>query len=318
MKKLFVLLVSSFSIFSYAGLVAAADWPEKPIRYVMPFNGLPDVIARAYHHAVSRSLGQPIVPDYKLGVAGRLALGEIAKAEPNGYTIGMATSGPLTIHPNLYANLPYSSDKSFEIINIIGISPMALAVSATSNINSLDDLIALSKTREINIGTTGVGGPHHLAAVLLTKLGIPSVMIHYKGSSEAMPALVNGSIDAYFDTVYQQEVFVAQGRFRALAIATSKRMPQMPNVPTFGELGHPELIVETFYATVAPKGVPAPILRRLRLAYAEAAATPEVKSQMERLALLPFQKSPEELNEMVQKATIRWKKVIQDNKISAE
>jgi tripartite-type tricarboxylate transporter receptor subunit TctC len=297
---------------------AAQDWPSRSIRYVMPFQGLPDTLARAYNDKVAQALKQPIVPDYKMGVAGRIALGEIAKAEPNGYTIGMATSGPLTIHPLLYSQLPYDADKSFAVLGILGASPMTLAVPVGSSVKTLDDLRNLSKTRELNIATAGVGGPHHLAAVLLQKAGVRSLLVHFKSSAEILPAVVNGAIDAYFDTVYQQDVFVKQGRYRAIAVTSAARMPQMPGVPTFAELGHPEIDVQTFYASVAPAATPQPILERLTAAYAAAGDTPEIKDQLNRMALLPVNKPRRELEAMVRDARLRWKRVIEENRITVE
>lgn len=297
---------------------SAQDWPSRPVRYVMPFQGLPDTLARAYNDKVAAALKQPIVPDYKLGVAGRIAAGEIAKAEPNGYTIGMVTSGPLTIHPALYRQLPYDADKSFAILAILGASPMALAVPASSNVKSLEDLINLSKTRELNIATGGVGGPHHMAAVLLQKAGVRSLLVHFKSSAEMLPAMMNGAIDAYFDTVYQQDVFVKQGRYRAIAVTSAARMPQMPGVPTFAEIGHPEIDVQTFYASVAPAATPQPILDRLTAAYVAAGQTPEVKEQLNKMALLPSTKPRRELEAMARDARARWKRVIEENKITVE
>jgi tripartite-type tricarboxylate transporter receptor subunit TctC len=304
-----------------AAVVSAAagaqEWPSRPIRYMQPFQGLPDALARAYNDKVAATLKQPIVPEYKLGAAGRIALAEIAKAEPNGYVIGMATSGPLTIHPSLYQQLPYD-EKSFAVLSILGASPMALAVPASSNIRSVEDLRKLSQTRELNIATGGVGGPHHLAAVLLQKTGVRALMVHFKSSAEVLPAMTTGAIDAYFDTVYQQDVFAKQGRYRAIAVTSASRMPQMPDVPTFAEIGHPEIDVHTFYATVAPAAMPQPILDRLAAAYAAAGDTPEVRDSLQKMALLPMRKPRAELEAMVRDARVRWKRVIDENQIRVE
>ena len=296
----------------------AQDWPARPIRYMQPFQGLPDTLARAYNDKVAASLKQPVVPEYKLGAAGRIALAEIAKAEPSGYVIGMATSGPLTIHPNLYRQLPYDAEKSFAVLSILGASPMALAVPAHSPAKSVEDLRKLSQTRELNIATGGVGGPQHLAAVLLQKTGIRATMVHFKSSAEVLPAMVNGAIDAYFDTLYQQDVFVKQGRYRALAVTSASRAPQLPDVSTFAEIGHPEIDVHTFYATVAPAGTPQPILDKLTSAYAAAGETAEVRDTLRRMALLPVRKPRAELEAMARDARARWKRVIDENQIQVE
>lgn len=296
----------------------AQEYPTRPIQYIIPFQGIPDQMTRAYHEKVSAILKQPVVHQFKPGVAGRLALIEIARATPDGYTIGMASTSPLLIHPLLYPRLPYDTDKSFEMLSVLGTSPLVLAVSAKSGIKTLDDLRALSEKRSLNIATGGVGGPHHLAAILLQKAGFRAELVHYKTSAEVLPSMISGAIDAFFSTVAQQAIFVKQGFYHPLGVTSQRRVTQLPNVPTFSELGHPEINVDTYYASVAPAGTPHAILDRLSAAYAEAAKSPEVAKMLDEMALTPVYMTRHELKADIRRQQERWRQFIKENNITVE
>lgn len=301
--------------------VHAQEYPTRPIRFLVPWaaGGITDTISRLYNERVSAILGQPIVHEYRPGAAGRIGMGELGRATPDGYTIGMANAGQLTIHPNLYARLPYDPDKSFVILGMMGMSPMALAVPVNSPVRSVADLRALSQRRSLNFATAGIAGPHHLAIELLRKTGVTGVPVHYRGGGgEIMAAMLNGAIDANFDTVYQQNIYEQDGRYRILAVTSRERMPQIPNVPTFAELGHPEINLETFYAAAAPAAVPAPILAKLVAAYAQAAQAPEVTTWLREMALTNVHLSPPELLQYIQQWRERWRVVIEEQNIRVQ
>ncbi|MDB5413596.1 MAG: tripartite tricarboxylate transporter family receptor [Rubritepida sp.] len=325
MKKLLVCLLSLgvCSLGALAGVTPAVaqQWPNRPIRFIVPWGagGITDTISRMYNERVSAILGQTIVHEYRPGAAGRIGMGELGRATPDGYTIGMANAGQLTIHPNLYARLPYDADTSFVILGMMGMSPMALAVPVQSPVRSVADLRALSQRRSLNFGTAGIAGPHHLAAELLRKTGVAGVPIHYRGGGgEIMAAMLNGALDANFDTVYQQNIFQQDGRYRILAVTSRERMPQLPDVPTFAELGNPEINLETFYAAAAPSGVPAPIIARLAAAYAEAARSPEIVSWLQEMALTNVHLTPPELATYIRDWRERWRLVIEEQNIRVQ
>ncbi|WP_240782566.1 tripartite tricarboxylate transporter substrate binding protein [Roseococcus sp. SYP-B2431] len=304
-----------------SGPIHAQEYPTRPIRYLVPWGagGITDTISRLYNERVSAILGQPIVHEYRPGAAGRIGTGELGRAAPDGYTIGMVNAGQLTIHPNLYARLPYDPDRSFVVLGMMGMSPMALAVPVSSPVRSVADLRALSQRRSLNFGTAGIAGPHHLAVELLRKTGVTGVPVHYRGGGgEIMAAMTNGALDANFDTVYQQNIFRTDGRYRILAVTSRERMPQIPDVPTFAEVGHPEINLETFYATAAPSAVPAPILAKLVAAYAQAAQAPEIVAWLREMALTNVHLSPAELAQYIREWRERWRVVIEEQNIRVQ
>ncbi|WP_424811507.1 Bug family tripartite tricarboxylate transporter substrate binding protein [Roseococcus sp. YIM B11640] len=314
-------LAGLFCLLFLTAPARAQDWPNRPIRFLVPWaaGGITDTISRLYNERVAAILGQPIVHEYRPGAAGRIGTGELGRAAPDGYTIGMVNAGQLTIHPNLYPRLPYDPDKSFVILGMMGMSPMALAVPVNSPVRSVEDLRALSQRRSLNFGTAGIAGPHHLAVELLRKTGVTGVPVHYRGGGgEIMAAMLNGALDANFDTVYQQNIYQQDGRYRVLAVTSRERMPQMPDVPTFAELGHPEINLETFYAAAAPAAVPAPITARLVAAYAQAARAPEVESWLREMALTNVHLSPPELAQYIREWRERWRVVIEEQNIRVQ
>lgn len=320
MKKLIVGLVCLCALIAPAS-AQPQPWPTRPVRFLIPWGagGITDTISRLYNERVSASIGQTIVHEYRPGAAGRIGMGELGRAAPDGYTIGMGNAGQLTIHPNLYARLPYDPDNSFVILGMLGMSPMALAVPVQSPVRSVADLRALSRTRSLNFGTAGIAGPHHLAVELLRKTGVQGVPVHYRGGGgEIMAAMMNGALDANFDTVYQQNIFQQDGRYRILAVTSRERMPQLPDVPTFAELGHPEINLETFYAAVAPAATPAPIVARLVAAYADAARSPEIQEWLRTMALTNVILSPPELMTYIREWRARWRVVIAEQNITVQ
>lgn len=304
-----------------SGQAHAQEYPTRPIRYLVPWaaGGITDTISRLYNERVAAILGQPIVHEYRPGAAGRIGTGELGRAAPDGYTIGMVNAGQLTIHPNLYPRLPYDPDRSFVILGMMGMSPMALAVPVASSVRTVADLRTLSQQRSLNFGTAGIAGPHHLAVELLRKTGVAGVPVHYRGGGgEIMAAMLNGALDANFDTVYQQNIYQQDGRYRILAVTSRERMPQLPDVPTFAEIGHPEINLETFYASAAPSGVPAAILAKLVAAYAEAARAPEVTSWLSQMALTNVSLTPTELAQYIREWRERWRVVIEEQNIRVQ
>lgn len=307
--------------FVVSGQAHAQEYPTRPIRYLVPWaaGGITDTISRLYNERVAAILGQPIVHEYRPGAAGRIGTGELGRAAPDGYTIGMVNAGQLTVQPNLYPRLPYDPDRSFVILGMMGMSPMALAVPVASSVRTVADLRALSQQRSLNFGTAGIAGPHHLAVELLRKTGVTGVPIHYRGGGgEVMAAMLNGALDANFDTVYQQNIFQQDGRYRILAVTSRERMPQLPDVPTFAEIGHPEINLETFYASAAPSGVPAPIAAKLVAAYAEAARAPEVTAWLSQMALTNVSLTPTELAQYIREWRERWRVVIEEQNIRVQ
>ncbi|WP_157632205.1 Bug family tripartite tricarboxylate transporter substrate binding protein [Variovorax sp. CF313] len=313
------LLTVVFLVAAGAG-ASAQDWPSRPIRFVVPWppGGLNDTIARAFNDRVGQALGQPVVLDFKPGAAGRIGVSDVGRSAPDGYTVGMGNLGPLTIHPVLYKQMPYDVKRDLLPITMFAASPLVLVVSATSSFKSARDFVdaARAKPGAYNFASVGLGSPAHLTFELVNgKAGIKLVHVPYKGTNEALPAVIAGDVQATFDTLSSLLPFIKAGKLRPLAVTTAERIPQFPEVPTLKELGLLDDPVLSWYALIAPARTPAAIVSKLYKAYGDAAQTPEIQKLLAAQGLIHVQMSSAEFQTSIDKETARWAKIIQDNHI---
>ncbi|EJL74102.1 hypothetical protein PMI12_03126 [Variovorax sp. CF313] len=319
MNRWMRLLTVVFLVAAGAG-ASAQDWPSRPIRFVVPWppGGLNDTIARAFNDRVGQALGQPVVLDFKPGAAGRIGVSDVGRSAPDGYTVGMGNLGPLTIHPVLYKQMPYDVKRDLLPITMFAASPLVLVVSATSSFKSARDFVdaARAKPGAYNFASVGLGSPAHLTFELVNgKAGIKLVHVPYKGTNEALPAVIAGDVQATFDTLSSLLPFIKAGKLRPLAVTTAERIPQFPEVPTLKELGLLDDPVLSWYALIAPARTPAAIVSKLYKAYGDAAQTPEIQKLLAAQGLIHVQMSSAEFQTSIDKETARWAKIIQDNHI---
>ena len=306
-----------------ANAQSSSDWPTRPVRFLVPWpaGGLNDVIARAFNDRVSKALGQTVITDFKAGAAGRIGVTEIAKARPDGYTIGMGNLGPLTIFPSLYKQMPYSVKDDLIPITMFAASPLVLVVAGNSPIRTAQELIDAAKAKPgvMNFASVGPGSPAHLTFELLKKrTGIDVVHVPFKGTNESLPALFAGDIQTTFDTLPSLLPHIQAGRLRALAVTTLQRVPQLPDVPTLKELGLVEEEVVTWYAVIAPAGTPQPIVDRLYKEYTAAAGTPEVKKMLTDNGLIYLPNTMAQFQARIVEETARWAQLIKENKLQLD
>lgn len=304
----------------FATAAWSADWPTKPVRFIVPWppGGINDVIARAFNDRVGAAMGQPVVTDYKAGAAGRIGVGEIAHATPDGYTIGMGNLGPLTIFPSLYKQLPYDVKRDFVPIMMFAASPLVLVVPASSSFKTAKEFFdaARAKPNGYNFASVGVGGPQHLSFELINgRLGITMVHVPFKGTTEYLPSITSGEVQSAIDTLPLLMPFIKQGRLRALAVTTPNRVPQLPDVPTLKEVGLLEEPVLSWYALIAPAATPKPVVDRLYAEYTAVAKTPEIKKLLDDQGLVYLPNTTAEFQANIERETKRWAKIIADNKI---
>ena len=318
-------MVTSGAAAAAGALPAAAqdNWPSRPIRFLVPWpaGGLNDLIARAFNDRVSKTLGQTVITDFKAGAAGRIGVTEIAKAKPDGYTIGMGNLGPLTIFPSLYKQMPYDVGKELIPITMFAASPLVLVVGAESPVKSAEELIAASRAKPggYNFASVGMGSPAHLTYELLKKkTGIEVVHVPYKGTNESLPALFAGDIQSTFDTLPSLLPHIRAGKLRALAVTTPQRVPQLPDVPTLKELGLGDADVMSWYALIAPAGTPQPIVDRLYKEYTAAAQTPEIQKLLADQGLIYLPNTMAQFQERIVAETARWAQLIKDNKLEID
>ncbi len=303
-----------------SALASAQDWPTRPIKFIVPWppGGLNDVIARAFNDRVSTALGQTVVTDFRAGAGGRIGVAEVARAAPDGYTIGMGNLGPLTIFPNLYKQMPFDTKKDLIPVTMFAASPLVLVVAADSPIKNMQDFIAAAKAKPgvYNFASVGIGGPQHLIFELLKKrAGINVVHVPYKGTTESLPAILSGDVQSTFDTLPFLLPHIRAGKVRALAVSTPARVPQLPDVPSLKELGLSDTDIVTWYALIVPAKTPKPIVDRLYKEYTAVALSPDVQKLLAEQGLVYLPNTSAEFQARIDDETARWANVIRDNKI---
>jgi tripartite-type tricarboxylate transporter receptor subunit TctC len=275
------LLASPALLLAAPAVAQTPAWPTKPVRFIVPWppGGLNDLIARAFNDPVGRALGQPLVNDFRSGAGGRIGVAEVARAAPDGYTIGMGNLGPLTIFPHLFRDIPYEAGRDLIPIVMFAASPLVLVVANDVPVRTVPEFIAWVKNRpgRSNYASVGVGTAQHLIFEMFrTRDGIAMEHIPFRGTNESLPAMLRGDIQAMFDTLPSMLPQIRDGSIRAIAVTTPIRVPQLPDVPTLMESGT-DIDVATWYGVIAPTGTPAPIVDRLHDEYVRVANAPETQ-----------------------------------------
>lgn len=316
-------MLAALSAFGLMASAAAQDWPAKPVRFVVPWppGGLNDVLARFVNDRVSKGLGQPVVIDFKPGAGGRIGVADVARAAPDGYTIGMGNLGPLTIFPNLYREMPYDVQRDLLPITMFAASPLALVVPTESPVKNARELIAMAKAQpgRLNYASVGIGTAQHLIFEMFKKKdGADLVHVPYKGTSESLPALIAGQVHVMFETLPSVLPHIKGGRMRALAVTTPERVGPLPEVPTLAESGYPEVDVVTWYALIVPRATPKPIVDRLYKEYTAAAQTPEVQKFLADQGLVYLANTQDQFATRIRTESARWAQIIREQNIRVE
>nr|WP_227494104.1 tripartite tricarboxylate transporter substrate binding protein [Ramlibacter pallidus] len=293
---------------------AAQDYPNRPIRLVVPFGPgtTTDIIARVYAEALARPLGQAIVVENKSGAGGNIGTDLVAKAAPDGYTLVMGTVGTHAINPGLYRRMPYDAQKDFAPIGFAGYTPTLLVVGANSPFKSLADLkAAAAKAPGVSFASAGNGTSGHLAGELLkARLGGEMVHVPYKEGGLAMSDVMSGQ--AHFMFYHPAAVMpqVKAGKLRALGVSSAKRSAAAPEVPTIAEQGGGDFDLVAWFMLYAPAATPAPVLAKLRDAVAQAVAHPEVKAKLAAQGLEVPVLRGEELTAFGRSEIAKWSELV--------
>lgn len=301
--------------------VAQSTYPNKPIKLIVPFppGGLIDNVARLIAPTLSTELGQAIVVENKPGAGGNLGAAEVAKANPDGYTLLMA-SPPLSISPALYKNLPYNPN-NIEPIAIFGQLPNVLLVNPDSGINTVAELVKRARANpgKMNYASNGNGTSLHLSAEMLkSQSEIFVVHIPYRGSALANVALVSKDVDFMFDNLPPALGLIKGGKLKPLAVTTSTRNPALPQVPTMQEAGFPSFQVAAYFGVAAPKGLPTDIAMKLQNSIQKTVAQKEVAESLTKLgATVDFMNAAKSA-EFIKADAQRWRKVVDYAKIEMD
>ena len=315
MKTLLALLAAACTAFA-APAALAQKFPDKPIRFIVPFppGGGNDILARAIAPKMGEFLGQPVVIDNRAGAGGNIGTDLAAKSPPDGYTIVIA-SNQVTINPWLYAKLPFDIEKDFVAVAQAATVPMVLAVHPSVPANTLKEFIALAKASpgKFNHGTPGNGTPQHIAFEVFNHAASVQVThIAYKGTGPAIADLIGGQVQSAIGTMASLEQHVKAGKLRALGVTTPKRSPAMPNVPTIAEAGLPGFEVPLWYSILAPAGTPKEIVARLSSEVARALAVPETRERLTAQGFDVNYLNPEQMSDLIRHDIARWQKSIKD------
>ena len=296
-------------------LRAQAKWPERPIKYVVPFppGGGADFAARVIAPKLGEFLGQPIVVENKPGAGTTIANDAVAKAAPDGYTL-LQPNRDMTISPSIQSALPYDTLKSFAWIGNAANGAFVLCVNPKVPVSSLTELVALAKAKPgtVTYGNLGIGGVVHMnMEALMRHLGIELLSVPYKGAGPALAAAVSGEIMVSMTALTGALPFVRDGRLRALGVGLDKRAVQMPEVPTIAEAGGGnDTVVPTFFGLAAPAGTPRPIVERISTELKRVLDSPETIDRLVQGGLVPAYSTSAEFEAQVTSDVARFAKLV--------
>ncbi|OGA45107.1 MAG: hypothetical protein A3F74_06860 [Betaproteobacteria bacterium RIFCSPLOWO2_12_FULL_62_58] len=301
---------------------AVPDFPARPIRLICPFapGGGNDIFSRSIGAAISKSVGQQVVVDNRPGANTIIAMQLVANAEPDGYTLVMASS-TLSINATLYPKLPYDSVKSFAPVSLAVSTPLVVAVNASSPMKTIADLIAAAKAKpgQIMYPSAGIGNSTHLAGELLAAMArIDLNHVPYKGSLPGITEVIAGRLHVVFPTLPSAKPHLNSGRLRALAVTSSKRASSLPDVPTVAESELAGYEVSTWYGVLATGGTPRRIVMALHSEIVKALVTPEVRKAADAQGLEVVGNTPEQFAAYVQAEIGKWAKVIKTAGVKVE
>lgn len=300
---------------SLSAEVFAAKFPNRPITLVVPFSagGPTDALARVIADEMSRTLGQTMIVENKAGGNSIIGAQFVANANPDGYTLLMATPATMVMNPLLRKDLSYDVDRDLDLIELMGINPLIAVVSASSPIKSMDDLLARAKDKAgaLTFASVGVGSAYHLAFELLQDMAkIEMVHVPYKGSSPALVDVISGTVDVMFDTPASALPHIRSGKLRPLAVTTPQRFSMLPDVPAVAE-SYPGYEAVVWSGLVAPNGLPADVRAALKSAIDKSLSSPRYLRTVKEFGMEPaVPKSLEEISTFIQTQRTIWGRII--------
>lgn len=291
-----------------------STYPAKPVRIIVPFaaGGVADALPRLIGQKLGEKWGKSIVVDNKPGAAGNIGMEAVARAAPDGYTLGLAPAGNLTVNPILFPKLGYET-RDFVPVTMLAASPNVLVVNPAVHARSLKDLVSYAKAHpgELNFSSPGNGSGAHLAGELLNlEAGIKMVHVPYNGMAPALNDVLAGQVQMMFGGISTVLQHIRTGKLVPLAVASPRRLPQLPNVPTVAESGYPGFDVTSWYGLVAPKGTPDAIVQKWQADVATVLRQPDVKEKLDALGLEPVGNSAQAFGGTIAAETLKWRAIV--------
>ncbi len=316
------LLAALVATLALAAPASAQPWPSKPIKLVVGFaaGGVADVTARVVAQKLADQLGQPVVVDNRPSAGGIVAAEAVAKAAPDGTTLLLMSNGN-AVSASLFRSLPYDTLADFAPVSTLGFFDVALVASADAKLDSMAALLAYAKANpgKLNIGTINVGSTQHLSAELFRSMtGFDATVVPYKGSPAVITALRANDVQVAFEMLAPVVPQAKSGAVRILAVASERRNPAFPDIPTVAESGVPGYAASSWNAIAAPAGTPAAVVERLNTEIQRALAAPEVKEKLAALGVTARASTPDEMKRLVAADIEKWRRVIELSRIERQ
>jgi tripartite-type tricarboxylate transporter receptor subunit TctC len=311
-------LLAAVTIVAFASMPSAAqDFPTRPVRLIVPYaaGGSGDLLARLLGNKLAAIWGQQVVVDNRAGGGGLIGTEFAARSDPDGYTLYLATDGPLTVAASLYKRVPYDWKRDFAPVSMLAMGYQVLIVRASLPARSLQELIALAREKpgEFNYASIGIGSAPHLGAELFKSVAKVDVThVPYRGSSaQAISALLAGDVAMFLVGTSTAVSHIQSGALRGLAVTAGKRVDGLPDVPTFAEAGLPGVDVSLWFAVLVPSGTPAPIVKKLNADIAQIVADPDFRRALAVRGFDAVSSTPEELAQFLAKDYVKFRDLIQ-------
>ena len=316
-------LISALVVLDSSSAVAQTGYPDRPIKMIVPLAAASavDVAARIVTQKMADDMGQQIVIINQPGAAGLIGAEQVARAEPDGYTIGGFNDSVMTMVPSLHAKMPWDILKDFEPVSLVATVEWGLIAGNQTPYKTAADLIAAAKAApgKIDYSSGGPGSPQHLAmAMFASSAGISLTHVPYKGATQAATDVASGQIPVGFQGLGTVATLVRGGQLRLIGVTTQKRLPQFPDVPTVSESGLPGFFFNSWFAMLVPAHTPKDIIARLNAEVLKALADPEVRSKLENLGFSVRGTSAEELGAMTRDQLAKYADVIKTMGIASE
>jgi tripartite-type tricarboxylate transporter receptor subunit TctC len=321
-KTLFRALAALAIVLACAGGALAQNWPNRPIRMIVPYTpgGYTDLMARLVGQKISDALGQPIIFENKPGANAIIGTDVVAKAAPDGYTFGTVIAAH-AVNATLNPKLPYDTLKDFSYVSLMSVAPLIMIAHPSLPANNVQELIALAKAKpgELNFASSGVGAAAHLTMEMFkSRTGIDMLHIPYKGTAGALQDVIGGRINVMFDVVGPLMPQVRSGLAKSIVVTAKERIPAASDVPTMAEQGVPDFVSGTWAGIIAPAGTPKEIVDRVSAEAKKALADPALKDKLVEQGIVAVGGTPEEFRAFVAEEIGRWRKVITDAGIKME
>jgi tripartite-type tricarboxylate transporter receptor subunit TctC len=296
----------------------AQAWPAKAIRIVVPFppGGGTDIIARETSQKVAAATGWTFIVDNKPGAGGNLGVDAVAKSPADGYTIVLGQTSNLAINPTLYSKLPYDPQKDLTPIVLLADAPLVIVTGANSPYKTLADAVNAAKAKPggVNFASPGNGTVAHLTSELFQKAaGVKTQHVPYKGANQALTDVISGNVELYMSSVPTLLGHIRQGKLRALAVTSAKRVDDLPNVPTINESGFKGFNAVTWFGLLAPAGTPKDIVARLNAEFNKALQQPALRKRLGDEGADPAGGTPEQFASLIKDDIPRWGKIVKDS-----